>query len=144
MPNEATPTRLAPPAVVTQEIRIVDSDGHPRLLLSAKTGSPTIKMLDTNGQSSFEVALDSAGRPAMKLGNPDAAGPTATLEVVETGTHVKFVRPGGGTSYLFLNNAGGSGVVLIDTNDVRRIVMLVTADGTVKIERFGPDGKPLP
>lgn len=144
MPNEATPNLLAPAPVVTQEIRIVDSDGHPRLLLSAKTGSPTIKMLGTNGQSSFEVALDSAGRPAMKFGNPDAAGPTATLEVVETGTHVKFVRPGGGTSYLFLNNAGGSGVVLIDTNDVRRIVMLVTADGTVKIERFGPDGKPLP
>jgi hypothetical protein len=24
-----------------------------------------------------------------------------------------------------------------------RIIMLVTADGTVKIERFGPDGKPL-
>ena len=38
----------------------------------------------------------------------------------------------------------GSGVVLIDTNGARRIVMLVTADGTVKIERFGPDGKPLP
>ena len=144
MPNEATSTLLAPPPVVTQEITIVDSVGHPRLLLSAKSGSPTIKMLATNGQSSFEVALDSAGRPAMKLGNPDAAGPTATLEVVETGTHVKFVRPGGGTSYLFLNNAGGSGVVLIDTNGVRRIVMLVTADGTVKIERFGPDGKPLP
>jgi hypothetical protein len=143
MSNEATPTPLASPPVVTQEITIVDGDGHPRLLLSAKSGSPTIKMLQTNGQSSFEVALDSAGRPAMKLSNPDAAGPTATLEVVETGTHVKFIRPTGGTSYLFLNNAGGSGVVLIDTNGVRRIVMLVTADGTVKIERFGPDGKPL-
>ncbi|SRR6266404_7730777 len=144
MPNEATPTRVAPPPFVTEEITIVDSDGHPRLLLSAKSGVPKIEMLQTNGQSSFEVALDSAGHPAMKLSNPDATGPAATLEVVETGTHVKFVRPAGGTSYLFLNNAGGSGVVLIDTNGVRRIVMLVTADGTVKIERFGPDGKPLP
>jgi hypothetical protein len=129
---------------VTQEITIVDSDGHPRLLLSAKSGNPIIEMLQTNGRSSFTVALDSAGRPAMKLSNPDAAGPTATLEVVETGTHVKFVRPDGGTSYLFLNNAGGSGVVLIDTKGVRRIVVLVTADGAAKIERFGPDGKPLP
>ncbi len=144
MPNEATPTRVAPPPFVTEAITIVDSDGHPRLLLSAKSGIPKIEMLQTNGQSSFEVALDSAGHPAMKLSNPDATGPAATLEVVETGTHVKFVRPAGGTSYLFLNNAGGSGVVLIDTNGVRRIVMLVTADGTVKIERFGPDGKPLP
>ena len=111
---------------------------------ASKSGIPKIEMLQMNGQSCFEVALDSAGRPAIKLSNPDAAGPAATVEVVETGAHVKFVRPAGGTSYLFLNNAGGSGVVLIDTNGVRRIVMLVTADGTVKIERFGPDGKPLP
>src|SRR6266403_4884668 len=142
MPNEATPTRLAPPPVVTEAITIVDSDGHPRLLLSAKAGVPKIEMLQTNGQSSFEVALDSAGYPAMKLSNPDATGPAATLEVVETGTHVKFSRPGGGASYLFLNNAGGSGVVLIDVNGVRRLVALAPADGSVKIEKYGPDGKP--
>jgi len=86
------PTHLAPPPVVTQEITIVDRDGHPRLLLCAKSGIPKIEMLQSNGRSSFEVALDPAGRPAMKLSNPDAGGPTATLEVVETGTHVKFVR----------------------------------------------------
>jgi hypothetical protein len=77
---------------------------------ASKSGSPIVKMLRTNGQSSFEVALDAAGRPSMMLSNPGSAGPTATLEVVETGTHVKFIRPTGGTSYLFLNNAGGSGV----------------------------------
>ena len=77
---------------------------------ASKSGSPIIKMLRTNGQSSFEVALDSTGRPSMKLSNPASAGPTATLEVVETGTHVRFIRPTGGANYLFLNNAGVSGI----------------------------------
>jgi hypothetical protein len=144
MPIEATTNPRAPAPVVTQEIQIVDTDGHPRLVLSAKTGSPVIEMLQADGRASFAVSLDAAGRPTMKLSNPDEAGPTATLEIVDSGTHVKFVRPGGGTSYLFLNNAGGSGVVLIDTKGVRRLVALAPADGTVRIERFDPDGKPLP
>jgi hypothetical protein len=144
MPSKATTTPPALTPVVTQEIQIVDGDGHPRLSLSAKSGSPVIEMLQANGQASFAVSLDAAGRPTMKLSNPDAAVPTATLEIVDSGTHVKFVRPGGGSSYLFLNNAGGSGVVLIDINGVRRLVALAPADGAVKIELFGPDGKLLP
>jgi len=144
MPIEATTKPTAPAPVVTQEIQIVDGDGHPRLVLSAKSGSPAIEMLRANGRASFVVSLDAAGRPTIKLSNPDEAGPTATLEIVDSGTHVKFVRPGGGTSYLFLNNAGGSGVVLIDTNGVRRLVALAPADGTVRIERFDSDGKSLP
>jgi hypothetical protein len=143
MPTEATPTPPGPP-VVTQEIQLVDADGKPRLMLSTRSGSPVIEMIQSNGRTSFAVSLDPAGRPTMKLSNPDEAGPTATLEIVDSGTHVKFVRPGGGASYLFLNNAGGSGVVLIDTNGVRRLVALAPADGSVRIERFGPDGKPLP
>ena len=143
MPTEATSTPPGPP-MVTQEIQVVDGDGKPRLVLSARSGSPVIEMLQPTGRASFAVSLDSAGRPTMKLSNPEEAGPTATLEIVDSGTHVKFVRPGGGTSYLFLNNAGGSGVVLIDTNGVRRLVALAPADGSVRIERFGPDGKPLP
>jgi hypothetical protein len=143
MPTE-TETNSTPPPVVTQEIQLVDGDGKARLVLSVKSGSPVIEMLQPNGRASFAVSLDSAGRPTMKLSNPDEAGPTATLEIVDSGTHVKFVRPAGGTSYLFLNNAGGSGVVLIDTQGVRRLVALAPADGNVRIERFGPDGKPIP
>jgi hypothetical protein len=133
-----------PPPVVTQEIQIVDDQGHLRLLLSAKSGSPVIELLKANGQSNVVVTLDAAGRPSIKLSNPDAGGPSAALEVDDKGAHVKFDRPGGASSYLFLNNAGGSGVVLLDAKGVRRLDALITADGTAKIERFGSDGKALP
>ncbi len=96
------------------------------------------------GQPSVELTLDTAGRPAVRLSNPNADAPTAALEVDYKGAHVIFNRPGGASSYLFLNNAGASGVVLLDTRGVRRLAALVTPDGTPNVERFGPDGKPLP
>jgi hypothetical protein len=133
-----------PPPIVTQEIQIVDDQGHLRLLLSAKSGSPVIELLKVDGQSNVVVTLDAVGRPSIKLSNPDAGGPSAALEVDDKGAHVKFDRPGGASSYLFLNNAGGSGVVLLDAKGVRRLDALITADGTAKIERFGSDGKVLP
>jgi hypothetical protein len=50
-------------------------------------------------------------------------------------------RPGGASSYLFLNNAGESGVVFVHANGVRRLNVLVGPDNDAKIERFGSDGK---
>jgi hypothetical protein len=133
-----------PPPLVAQEIQIVDRQGKLRLLLSAKSGSPVIEMRQVNGAPSVEVTLDTAGRPAVRLSNPDVGAPTAALEVDDKGAHVTFNRPGGASSYLFLNNAGASGVALLDTKGVRRFAALVAPDGTAEIERFGPDGKPLP
>jgi hypothetical protein len=83
------------------------------------------------------------GIPAVKLANPDLKGPTAALAVDDKGTHVKFDRPGGESSYLFLNNAGESGVVFVDANG-GRLSVLVGPDNNAKIERFGSDGKPIP
>ena len=130
--------------LVAPELHIVDGEGRRRLSLSAVSGSPSIQMFTAEGRPSFAVSLDAAGRPALRLGNADDSGPTAVLEVVETGTHVKFVRPEGGASYLFLNNAGGSGVVLIDSKGTRRLVALAPADGSVKIEKYDADGKVIP
>lgn len=124
-----------PPPIVTQEVRIVDAQGRPRILLSASSGKPLFVMLRDDGQIGTEVALDEAGRPSVSLANPDPNGPTATLAVDDKGAHVKFDRPGGASSYLFLNNAGGSGVVLIDTKGVRRLQATVDADGITQIER---------
>jgi len=130
--------------VITDEIKIVDSQGHPRIIMSAKSGNPVIRLLQTDGAPSVEVLLDSTGHPAVKLANPDLKGPTAGLAVDDKGTHVKFDRPGGASSYLFLNNAGESGVVFVDANGVRRLNVLVGLDNDAKIERFGSDGKPIP
>jgi len=134
----------SPVPVITDEIKIVDSQGHPRIIMSARSGNPVIQLLVTNGAIGMEVLLDSSGRPAVKLANPDLKGPTAVLEVDDKGTHVLFDRPGGASSYLFLNNAGASGVVLVDSNGMRRFAVLVGSDNNVKMEQFGADGKPIP
>jgi len=139
---DTTPPTVTP-HVVTQQIEIVDSAGRPRLLLSAQSGAPVLQLLQPDGKVGAEVSL-SGGYPVVKLSNPDPNGPTAALEVDDKGAHVKFDRPGGASSYLFLNNAGGSGVVLIDGAGVRRLDAMVGADGAPKVERYGADGKPLP
>jgi hypothetical protein len=134
----------SPLPVITDEIKIVDSQGQPRIVMSARSGNPVIQLFETNGAIGMEVLLDSTGRPAVKLANPDLKGPTAVLEVDDKGTHVLFDRPGGASSYLFLNNAGASGVVLVDSNGMRRFAVLVGSDNNVKMEQFGADGKPIP
>ena len=133
-----------PPPVVTQEVRIVDASGHPRILLSAGDGTPTIVLLDVDGKPAMTARTDAAGRPAITLANPHADGPAAALEIDDKGAHVKFDRPGGASAYLFLNNAGGSGTVLIDAKGKRRLVATVAADGTVALDRLDTAGRPLP
>ncbi|MGA9307220.1 MAG: hypothetical protein WBW31_17585 [Candidatus Sulfotelmatobacter sp.] len=95
-----------------------------------------IRLFQANGAPSVEFLLDSTGRPAVKLANPDLKGPTAALAVDDKGTHVKFDRPGRASSYLFLNNLGESGVVFVDANGVRRLNVLVGPENDARIERF--------
>jgi len=125
-----------PPPVVTQEVHIVDGHGNVRILLSAKSGVPIIQLADAQKKSNVLISTDEEGRPSIKLNNPVAKGPSATIEVDNNGTHVKFDHPGGASSYLFLNNAGGSGVVFIDAKGVRRLDALVHPDGTLSVDRF--------
>jgi hypothetical protein len=122
----------------------VDAQGKPRILISAKDGTPTIVLLRADGETGASVALDVDGRPAVKLSNPVAGGPVAALEIDDKGAHVKFDRKGGASAYLFLNNLGGSGVVLIDPAGKRRLDAIVAPDGKTTIERVGDDGKALP
>jgi hypothetical protein len=132
----------APPPIVTQEIRIVDAQGRTRLRLSATSGAPVIVLMRPDGSTGAEVALDAAGLASVTLNNPDPRGPSAALEVDDKGAHVKFDRPGGASSYVFLNNAGGSGLVLVDAHGTRRLAATTDAPGATTIETFGPDGKP--
>jgi hypothetical protein len=130
--------------LIAHEIRIVDEKGQVRLILSAKSGSPTINMLGTDGAIRFSASLDGAGYGSIKILNPAATGPVASLELDDKGAHVKFDRPGGGSSYLFLNNAGESGAVFLDTNGKRRLNLLVKQDGQAEIQRFDEQQKPIP
>jgi hypothetical protein len=131
------------PPIVTPEVRIVDEQGHLRLLLSAKGGTPKIHLFRSDGRLGSEVSLDGDGRPSIKLANINANGPTAVLGIDGKGAHVKFDRSGGASGYLFLSDAGASGIVLIDSRGVRRLNAVIDPDGAASIERFGPDGKPL-
>lgn len=127
-----------PPPVITSEVRIVDPAGAPRIVLSAATGAPVILLIGGDDKPAATLALDGNGRPSIKLANPEPGAPTAALEIDDKGAHVKFDRAGGASSYLFLNNAGTSGVVLIDAKGVRRASFLVGADGRVTVD--GLDG----
>jgi hypothetical protein len=113
------------------------------MLLSARSGEPILQLLQKSGQPSLVMTLDPAGRPSIKFDNPDPAAPTAALEIDDKGAHVKFDRPGDASSYLFLNNRGGSGIVILDSKGVRRLNILAAPDGSTIIERFGSDGKLL-
>jgi len=133
-----------PPPIVTSEISIVDAAGQPRLVLSAASGVPSIQLLSPKGVASATVALDPEGRPRIALSSPDAAQPTVSVEVDDKGAHARFDRPAGGSSYLFLNNAGVSGLVLIDTHNVRRAEVILGPDGEPQVRRYDAQGRRLP
>ena len=133
-----------PPPVIASEVRIVDAKGQVRMILAAPPEGPSVRLLSPDGRTVTSLSLDEAGRSSLKLASPAPNQPAASLEVDDKGAHVKFDRPDGGSSYLFLNNAGASGVVLIDARGVRRLDALLGPDGAPSIQRFDAAGHPTP
>ena len=133
-----------PPPITASEVRIVDAKGQARLVLAAPPEGPNVRLLTPDGQSRAELSLDAAGRPTLKLSSPAPAQPAVALEIDDKGAHVKFDRPAGGSSYLFLNNAGATGVVLIDVKGVRRLQAALGSDGEPRVRRFDAAGHAIP
>ena len=129
--------------LIAHQLTLVDDAGRPALRLSAASGAPSVELLSKSGETAFVLTLDASGYPSIRLNNPDG-GSTATLAVDPKGAHVKFDRPGGASSYLFLNDEGVSGVVLLDKNGQRRYEVLVNADGSVTTKTLRTDDKPVP
>ncbi|MFC7066840.1 hypothetical protein [Brucella rhizosphaerae] len=129
--------------ITTTELRIVDADGHPRLLLSVKDGLPTVAFMNTQGDVGMRLQLDSQGLPSVVLANPDPTGPTARFEIDGKGAHVKLDGADAASAYLFLNNGSTSGLVLNDANGQRRIGATVTADGISQIVSYDDSGAPI-
>lgn len=129
--------------LAARELTIVDAEGRPRMRLSAASKLPTFEMLTDKGTVALEITLDETNHPSIALKNPDG-GSTASLAVDPKGAHVKFDRPGGASSYLFLNDEGVSGVVLLDKDGKRRYELLLNSDSSVTVRRFDDAGNPLP
>lgn len=126
-----------PPPVIASEVQIVDPAGTPRIVLSAAKGAPSIVLIGHDAKPIAVIALDASDRPSIRLTNPVPSAPSASLEIDAKGAHVKFDRGGGASSYLFLNNAGSSGMVLIDAQGVRRASVVVAPTGKVTIKDEG-------
>jgi hypothetical protein len=102
-----------------------------------------IRMFRSDGKPAIDLALDDRGHPSVQLTNPDG-GASATLEVDDKGTHLKMDHPGGASTYLFMNDAGVSGLVFEDQNGKRRYEILREGDADTTVRRFDAGGKPLP
>ena len=127
----------------TRELRIVDASGKSRVIFTAQTGQPAIRVPGEDGSAKVSIALDSGGHASLKLSNPDAKLPTASIEIDDKGAHIKFDKPGGASSYFFLSNTGESGVVLIDKLGTRRLDILLPANGDAVVQRFGSAGQAI-
>ena len=119
-----------------QELKIVDAQGRPRIVLSAKTAEPGITWLREDGQAAASLSISGSGHAALSLNAVAADQPNAVLEIDDKGTHVKFTRKGGASAYLFLNNEGVSGLVLLDKQGKRRFNVLVPEEGPVQVRQI--------
>lgn len=123
-------------AVRTHELNIVDENGKICMTLSASDRVPAVELLDSSGQKRITLSVDKHGYGAVRLLNPNLSGPVASLEIDDKGAHVKFDRPGGASSYLFLNNSAGSGLVLLDSNGSRKLDLMVRSSGETEFRRY--------
>lgn len=95
-----------------------------------------MQLLDPLGQKRITISVDEHGYGTVHLLNPNPAAPVASLEIDDKGAHVKFDRPGGASSYLYLNNIAGSGVVLIDSAGTRKFDLMVDPSGETEFHRY--------
>lgn len=131
-------------SLTLQDLRLVDGSGLVRLILSTRSGNPEISLLGVNGQVLLTASVDAKGFGSVQIRNPAQEGPGATFALDDKGAHVKFDRPGGASSYLFLNNQGESGAVFLDAGGRRRLDMIVKSNGESAVERFDNQGHSIP
>ena len=127
--------------ISAQTLSIVDGNGRPRLVMSVEKGLPMLAILREDGNAAMTMGTDADGRPQISLANPNPSGPRAVFELDPKGAHLRFERPGGASAYMFLNDQGGSGVVLIDQAGARRFHATLAADGSVSTDGVADLGK---
>ena len=129
--------------LAVHEISIVDESGRVCMTLSAAKGAPSIRMFGPDGAERMTASLNASGYGSIQITNPNESSPVASLAVDDKGAHVKFDRPGGASSYLFLNNAGESGAVFLDSSGKRSLDLLVTPSGATEVHRYDQPDTPI-
>ncbi|MGN5953395.1 hypothetical protein ACP6L2_02150 [Sphingobacterium lactis] len=122
--------------IKTEELHITDSKGNTKIVLAVKNDMATIQFNQSEGKPGMSITLDQDGLPAIKLENPNPELPSTILEVDAKGTHIRFNHPKGNSAYLFLNNAGASGIVMNAAKEDRRYQVVVSENGEVIIKNM--------
>lgn len=122
--------------IKTEELHITDSKGNSKIVLAVKDDITTIQFNQKEGKPGMSITLDQDGLAAIKLVNPNPELPSTILEVDDKGTHIRFDHPKGNSAYLFLNNAGASGIVMNAAKEDRRYQVVVSENGEVIIKNM--------
>lgn len=116
-----------------KELEIVDENGQPRIQLLVENGMPSIRLLNTQGQVRTQIGMTEDGFPKIELSSvPDQLN--VKLEIDPKGSHIKFDHQQGASCYLFLNNAGVSGLVMTDAQQQRKFAVTINEQGELKME----------
>ncbi len=117
-----------------RELEIVDEHDQPRIRLSVTDGVASFQLLNSQGGVVTRIELDEAGFSKIQLTSTPKPLINVKLELDPKGSHIKFDHQNGASNYLFLNNQGTSGLVMLDAQQQRKFAVTVDEHGEVKIE----------
>ncbi|MBJ9985602.1 hypothetical protein IAE19_09125 [Acinetobacter sp. S40] len=117
-----------------RELAIVDENDQTRIQLTVKSNVPSIEFLNERGEVSIQIILGEEGYPSIQLLPISDQLLNVKLEMDSKGAHLKFDHEQGSSCYVFLNNVGTSGMVMLDAKKQRRFTASVTAQGDLHLE----------
>ncbi len=117
-----------------RELEIVDEHDLPRIRLSVEQGVASIQLLNSQGNVATRIEMDELGFSKIQLTSAPEPLINVKLELDPKGSHIKFDHQNGASNYLFLNNQGVSGLVMLDTQQQRKFAVTVDEQGRVKVE----------
>lgn len=117
-----------------RELEIVDENDQVRIRLAVKANSPTIELLDQNGKVAGQIDVSVDGYPKLEFSSVADQLLNVKLELDPKGSHLKFDHQQGASSYLFLNNQGISGLVMVDVKQQRKFAATVNEQGELNFE----------
>ncbi|AYO53220.1 hypothetical protein [Acinetobacter wuhouensis] len=118
-----------------RELEIVDEHDQPRIRLSVEQGLASIQLLNLQGEVGARIELDQAGFSKIQLASITEPLLNVKLEMDPKGSHIKFDHQNGASNYLFLNNQGASGLVMLDAQQQRKFAATVSEQGVLKIDQ---------